>query len=355
MLSSRLERVRQRMAAEGLRQLIVTGRANMYYLTGEDVNPHDRLNAIVIRPDAALLMCYNISQLHPAGYEITVYDDADAAAQTLAGLLSGGLTGVDGSLAARYLLPLQELRPDVPFRCSKSVEWTRCVKDAEELRRLRRASEVTDRVFERAFAALREGMTELEFGDVISRAFAAEGVGAFPGSPMVAFGPGTADPHHNPGAYALREGDAVMVDTGKQIDGYYSDMTRTVFFASVTDEQRAVYKAVLAANEAALRRIRPGAPLREAHEAACEVIRQAGYGGFYPHRTSHGIGIDYHEEPFDTQSRTVTLSPGMCCSVEPGIYLPGRFGVRIEDLVTVTEEGCTLLNHAPKGLRVIEP
>ena len=356
MRASRLNRLRARMAGCGIGQLIVAGRANLFYLTGEDVNPHDRLNAAVIRQDSAQLLCYHLSQLHPEGFDVAVYTDSGKAGARLAALLEGGLlTGVDAALSSRWLLALQEARPETRFVWSDCPEQTRCVKDEEEIRRLRRASELTDRVFAASFPRLREGMTELDFGDVLSAAFQAEGAGFFPGHPMVAFGAGTADPHHIPGGTRLRAGDAVMVDTGMQVDGYYSDMTRTVFFGGVSPEQRSVYETVLKANEAALAAVRPGVPLRAAHEAACRVIAEAGYGAFYPHRTSHGIGIDYHEEPFDTPSRTVTLEEGMCCSVEPGIYLPGRFGVRIEDLVTVVPEGYSLLNHAPKSLQVVHP
>ena len=131
-------------------------------------------------------------------------------------------------------------------------------------------------------------------------------------------------------------------------------MTRTVFFRSVSDEQRRVYEVVLEANLAALAAVRPGVPIADIHEAAMDVIRRAGYGEYYPHRTSHGIGIDYHEEPFDVGGRRLPVEEGMCFSIEPGIYLPGRFGVRIEDLVVVTRDGCSLLNHAPKELSVIE-
>lgn len=356
MMFFRLQSVRARMARLGLEQLIVSGRQNLFYLTGMDVNPHDRLNAAVISAHEAKIMCFHLSPLLPEGFAVTVYENSDLAADTLSSLLdihAGQCVGVDGGMSSRFLLPLEEKLPQVHFRYTDCVEQARCVKDHEEIRLLRQAGFITDRVFDRAFSQLREGMSELEWGDVFSRAFAEERVGYFPGCPMVAFGAGTADPHHIPGNCRLRRGDAVMADTGKQIQGYYSDMTRTAFFGSVTDEQRTVYETVLRANHAAMQRVRPGVTLREVHEAACSVIREAGYGAYYPHRTSHGIGIDYHEEPFDTPSRTVTLQENMCFSIEPGIYLPGRFGVRIEDLVAVTKDGFALLNHAPKGLRVI--
>ncbi len=356
MTSFRLQAVRRRMEERGIGQLIVAGRQNLFYLTGSDVNPHDRLHAAVISRQEAKFMCFHLSPCTPEGFEITIYGDSDQAVPVLASLLDlteGQLIGVDAGLSSRYLLGLQEKLGGTCFCYADCVELARCVKDEDEIRLLRQASTITDTVFEHAFSQLREGMTQLEFGDVLSKAFSDAGVGYFPGCPMVAFGSGTAEPHHVPGTYQLRQGDAVLVDTGKQIEGYYSDMTRTVFFGSVNNEQRCVYETVLAANLAAMEQVKPDATLREVHEAACQVIERAGYGAYYPHRTSHGIGIDYHEEPFDTAKRTVCLKQNMCFSIEPGIYLPGRFGVRIEDLVTVTENGYSLLNHAPKELRVL--
>ena len=349
----RLARVRRRMQEEGLDQLLVVSEQNLQYLTETNIPVHDRLNCLVIGPEQAVCVCYNLSVI-PTEKDPVIYNDPDRIPEVLCSLLKdGGKTGVDGMMQSRFLLPLMDRAKGVNFTASKCVEETRCIKDADEIARLSHASAVTDRVFEKAFARLREGMTELEFGAEVSRVFEEEGVGLFHGVPMVAFGTGTADPHHSPGETRLCVGDAVMMDTGKQIDGYYSDMTRTVFFRKVSEEQKKVYGIVLEANERALEKAQAGNTLRDVHEAACKVIREAGYGEYYPHRTSHGIGIDYHEEPFDTPSRTQKLEVGMCFSVEPGIYLPGRFGVRVEDLAAITDTGTVCMTHAPKTLQVI--
>ncbi len=353
MIQNRLERVRARMRAHGVEQLIVTQPQAIYYLTGLWCNPMDRLDALVVTQERCKMLCYVLAVIEPEGCEVTVYSDSGAAVSNLSGLLENVETGVDGTLQGRFLLPLMQLRPELRLRISSCVEEARTIKTDDEILLLRRASEVTDDVFASAFAQLREGMTELELGAVFSDSFMAHGVGRFAGDPMVCFGAGSAEPHHTPGNVALKPGDAVCVDTGKRIDGYYSDMTRTVFFREVSPLQREVYDIVLEANLAALNSVRPGVLMSDIHEAACKVIRDAGYGDYYPHRTSHGIGIDYHEEPFDVAGRPVVMEPGMCISVEPGIYLPGRFGVRIEDLVVITEDGCSLLNHAPKELTVI--
>lgn len=354
MLMDRLERVRASMRRHGLEQLVVTQPQHIFYLTGLWCNPMDRLDALIVTQSECRMLCYILTVIEPEDCAVTIYRDTGETIPQLSNLLEDLPTGVDGYLHSRFLLPLMQLRPTLPLQVSNCVEEARMLKTDSEIQLLRRASEITDDVFADALPQLREGMTELELGAVFSDTFMRHGVGRFAGDPMVCFGPGSAEPHHAPGEYALKPGDAVCVDTGKRIGGYYSDMTRTVFFRSCSDEQKKIYNIVLEANMAALDVIRPGIQYGDVHAAACKVIRDAGYMDYYPHGTSHGIGIDYHEEPFYSASRPLVLEEGMCFSVEPGIYLPGRFGVRIEDLVVVTHDGFSLLNHAPKELTIID-
>ena len=353
MIENRLARVRARMAAHGLEQVVVTQPQGIYYLTGQWVEPHDRLDALVVTPDACRMLCYMLAEIRPEGCEVTVYSDTGETIPALSGLLADGRTGVDGFLHSRFLLPLMRARPGLELAVSSCVEEARMIKEPDEVQRLRRASAITDSVFAHALGRLREGMTELELGAVFSDGFERCGVGRFHGDPMVCFGEGSAQPHHAPGKAALRAGDAVSVDTGKRIDGYYSDMTRTVFFKRCSEKQREVYETVLEANLAAIAAVRPGVPIGEIDRAARGVIERAGYGAYFPHRTSHGIGIDYHEEPFDVGGRVLPVEENMCFSIEPGIYLPGQFGVRIEDLVCVTKDGCEVLSRHPKTLRIV--
>jgi Xaa-Pro dipeptidase len=147
----------------------------------------------------------------------------------------------------------------------------------------------------------------------------------------------------------------VLVDTGKRINGYYSDTTRTVFFGQCTKEQQEVYDIVLRANAAGIAAIRPGIDFREVDQAARKVIEDAGYGECFFHKTCHGIGIDYHERPTDRSDASYILQEGMAFSVEPGIYLEGKFGVRIEDLLIVTADGSRTATHCPKKLEIIHP
>lgn len=342
------------MKKHGLDQLIITQPQALYYLTGQWANPMDRLDALVVTHEKCRLMCYVLAVIEPANCELTIYSDTGETIEHLSRMLDSGVTGVDGFMHSRFLLPLQQLRPDLQMRVSSCVEECRMIKDDDEIARLRYASEVTDLVFADSLPQLKEGMSEVDLGLVFSLSFERHGVGRFPGNPMVCFGAGSSEPHHSPTEDTrLAPGDAVTVDTGKRINGYYSDMTRTVFFRHCSDEQRKVYNIVLEANLAALSKVKPGALYSDVHQAACKVIADAGYAEYYPHNTSHGIGIDYHEDPYYSNKVPIILEEGMCFSVEPGIYLPGRFGVRIEDLVVVTKDGYSLLNHAPKELTII--
>lgn len=354
LIENRLRRVRAAMERAGLKQLIVTQPQALYYLTGLWANPMDRLDALVITKDRCRLLCYVLAVIEPQDCELTVYSDTGETIDRLSQLLESGSTGVDGYMHSRFLLPLQRQRPDLLLQVPSCVEECRMLKDEDEIARLRYASEITDLVFADALPQMKEGMTEIDLGQVFSASFEKHGVGRFAGNPMVCFGAGSAEPHHSPCDARLAPGDAVSVDTGKRINGYYSDMTRTVFFKSCSQEQERVYQTVLEANLSALSHVKPGAQYSDVHRAACKVIADAGYGEYYPHNTSHGIGIDYHEEPFYSNRVPIVLQEGMCFSVEPGIYLPGRFGVRIEDLVVVTKDGYSLLNHAPKELTILK-
>ncbi len=353
MNESRLATLRTLMKQDGIQQLLVTSPQGIWYVTGQWVNPMDRLDALVIEADHCRLLCYMLAQAYCDGCETIVYHEESLAVELLSGMLKPGVVGVDGSLHARFLLPLTKLRQDIDFRISSCLEQARSRKDAAECGLLRRASRLTDDVFTDAFSHLTDGMSELQFAREIISAFERAGAGTFEGLPMCAFGEGSAEPHHRPGSRKLRYGDTVLVDTGMRMDGYFSDMTRTVFFHNVRNEQRDVYDIVLRANEAAIAAAHPGTLIADIDRAARRVIENASYGARFTHRTSHGLGIDFHEEPFDRAGRDMPVLPGMCFTIEPGIYVPGVFGVRIEDALIMHDDGAEVLNRFTKALTVI--
>jgi Xaa-Pro aminopeptidase len=236
---------------------------------------------------------------------------------------------------------------------SQEVERLRWAKDPEELALVEAAQDVADRAFEAVLGRLAEGVTEREVAtelDFTVRRLGAQDV-AF--ETIVAFGESAAEPHHRPSDRPLRRGDVVKVDFGCVVGGYRSDMTRTVAFGEPDPRLREVYQVVRRAQEAGVRAVRAGATGGEVDRAAREVIRDAGYGERFPHSLGHGVGLEVHEGPTLRHEGTDVLPVGAVVTVEPGVYLEGVGGVRIEDMVVVTGDGCRVLPRAPRELVVL--
>ena len=242
----------------------------------------------------------------------------------------------------------------MPVLGSDPVDDARMCKDAAEIDAMRRASKINDQVMAATIQAIHAGATENELAGLVEKLFKDHGADRSNEGQLVCFGPNGADPHHGPNDTVLKRGDSVVMDIFIPIGRYWCDMTRTVFFGEVSEEGRKVYETVRAANEAAEAMIRPGIPMKDIDAAARKVITDAGYGPYFTHRLGHGCGLECHEPPDNSSACEVLTRPGMVFSVEPGIYLPGRLGVRIEDLVLVTETGCEVLNAYPKDLLVVE-
>ena len=357
MNQQRLARVLRNMEQYGLEQIVVTSTASVYYLTGYWVEPMERMMALYIRADGVCTLFANtLFALEPqAGVELVLHQDGQEPTTALAAALRPGKLGVDKSWPSKFLIALLAARPDVtPVLGSAPVDDARRQKDADEIAAMRHASQVNDQVVERAIAAVQEGARESELASLVESLYRQHGADRSSEGQLVCFGPNGADPHHAPNDTVIQTGDSVVLDIFIPIHRYWCDMTRTVFFRSVSEEGRKVYETVKAANLAAEAMIRPGVPMREIDRTARKVIEDAGYGPYFTHRLGHGCGLDCHEPPDNSASSPAIAEPGMVFSVEPGIYLPGKLGVRIEDLVLVTEDGCEVLNHASKELRVVE-
>ena len=355
MNQQRIDRVRALMREAGLQQIIVGTTASVYYLTGLWVEPMERMMALLLREEGSMTLFGNAMFGLPEQFDIPIVlhrDGEDAVAQ-LAAALSPGICGVDKFWFSKFLLGLMAPRPDVtPVDGSAPVDLARKYKDEAEREAMRRSSAINDEVVAATIAALHDGAKENEMASLVNREFLARGADC-EGMQMVAFGANGADPHHAADATALQAGDSILIDIFAPIDHHWCDMTRTVFYKTVSDKQREVYELVRRANEAAIREVRPGISLSHLDETARKVITDGGYGAYFTHRLGHGCGLDAHEPPDVSAASHELLEPGMVFSIEPGIYLPGEFGVRIEDLVLVTEDGCEELNRYPKDLQVI--
>ncbi|MBC7098111.1 aminopeptidase P family protein [Candidatus Bipolaricaulota bacterium] len=228
------------------------------------------------------------------------------------------------------------------------VESLRRVKEPEEVDRIGAAARLTDQGLRWVLGRLRPGMTEREVAlelEVWYRTHGAEDV-AF--DLMVAFGENSSMPHYTPGTRELREGDLLLFDIGAKVDGYCADLTRVVALGRPAPQARVIYELVLAANRAGIEALQAGVPGVAADRAARTVIEGAGHGEHFGHGLGHGVGLEVHEAPRLSPTSEDTLEAGMVVTVEPGVYLPGEFGVRIEDLVVVRPDGCELLSAFPK-------
>ncbi|MBE0690225.1 MAG: aminopeptidase P family protein, partial [Anaerolineae bacterium] len=270
------------------------------------------------------------------------YDQAIAAA--VAELhLDGKRIGVEGQLM-RYFesLAIQRHAPNAKIiDAHQAISSIRLQKDAEELATQRRAVEISEQALGRTLEEIKVGMTERDIMNILLAHMSALGAEGFPFEPLVLAGENSARPHGKVrDDYAIQTGDALLFDFGATYHGYHADITRTVFVGEASDEQRAIYAAVKKANETGHMTAKPGTTAGKVDEQAAQAMRDAGYSDYILHRTGHGLGLDVHEAPFIVKGNDQLLAPGMVFTIEPGLYVSGTVGVRIEDNVVVTEDGC---------------
>ncbi|MFD6034740.1 aminopeptidase P family protein [Streptomyces griseoincarnatus] len=281
-------------------------------------------------------------------------DGKDPYALTAALLDDRGRFGVSDNAWALHLLGLQQALPGTSYvSLTDALPMLRAVKDAAELERLAAAGAAADAAFEEIRNVRFSGRPESEVAADLAALLRRFGHSQVDFT-IVASGPNGANPHHEAGDRRIERGDMVVLDFGGLKDGYGSDTSRTVHVGEPTEEERRVHDLVREAQEAGFRAVRPGAACQDVDRAARAVIAEAGYGEYFVHRTGHGIGVTTHEPPYLIEGEERPLVPGMCFSVEPGVYLPGRFGVRIEDIVTVTEDGGRRLNDTERGMVIVD-
>ena len=239
----------------------------------------------------------------------------------------------------------------VPY--NKEINGFRGTKEEWELNLMRKAQAITDKAFAEVITRIKPGMTELELqAELIYCMYKNGGTGlAF--DPIVVSGPNTSLPHGVAGERVIKEGDFITMDFGASYMGYCSDMTRTVAVGYATDEMREIYETVLKAQEAAIAVTKAGVPGKEIDAVARNIIKEAGYGEYFDHGYGHSLGLEIHESPSPNAGNTDPMPVGAVCSAEPGIYLPGKFGVRIEDVTIITEDGCEDITKSPKNLIII--
>ncbi len=354
---TRLERVMHELKTKGLTQMIVCDPDSIWYLTGVDVAPYERLFALLLQEGSQPTLFVNRLFYIPKDtpYPLIWHTDSqDPVAQIASHVDPSQPLGIDKEWPARFLIPLMEALPSLKILLSSDcVDDCRAIKDEEEKEKMRIASQINDKVILRAKDYIRAGVTEKEVAAFIDREYLKEGCEGPSFTTIVSFGANAADPHHEPDDTLLSEGDCVLFDMGCRKDRYCSDMTRTYFFKEPEEEYKKIHDLVRRANEKAESLIRPGIPICDLDKAARDVITEAGYGEYFNHRLGHFIGQRDHEKGDVSISNTTLTKPGMIFSIEPGVYLPGRFGVRVEDLILVTEDGCEVLNKVDKHYEIL--
>ncbi|MFF4750289.1 aminopeptidase P family protein [Streptomyces sp. NPDC002514] len=360
---ARMERAARSAADAGLAGLLVAPGPDLVWLTGyAPTAATERLTLLVLAPGRDPVLVVPTLEAPDAekaagAPALTLRDWTDGTdpytvTRTL--LAPDGRFGISDNAWAMHLLGLQKTLPDTSYASlTDALPMLRAVKDAAELELLAAAGAAADAAFEEIRKATFAGRRETDLGRDLAGLLRRFGHAQVDFT-IVGSGPNGANPHHEVGDRVIRRGDMVVLDFGGLKDGYGSDTTRTVHVGEPTDEERRVHDIVRAAQEAGFRAVRPGAACQEVDRAARAVIEDAGYGEYFIHRTGHGIGVTTHEPPYMIEGEERPLVPGMCFSVEPGIYLPGRFGVRIEDIVTVTEDGGRRLNDTTREMVIVE-
>lgn len=358
--ASRLERVRVLMAERDVDVLLLSVGSDLPYFTGYEAMVTERLTMLVVPREGTATMVIPRLEVprvvdRGAAFSVRGWSETEDPVAIVADLAAGPrLAAVGDHTWSRFLLGLQAALPTSRFvAASPLTAELRVRKDAGEISRLRAAGAATDRVVARLDGERFSGRTERELSRMVAEMTVEEGHDAAAFS-IVAAGPNGSSPHHEPTDRTIEAGDGVVVDFGGRLDGYYSDTTRTF---SVGDPPRRVVEAFAVLREAqhaGVAAVRPGIPAEQVDAATRRVIDEAGYGEFFVHRTGHGIGLEGHEDPYIVEGNTRLLEPGMAFSIEPGIYIPGEFGMRIEDIVAVTEQGADRLNVSPRRLHVVD-
>jgi Xaa-Pro aminopeptidase len=360
--AKRMQRAAEQAEAAGLSGVLVTPGPDLIYLAGyAPVAITERLTVLIVQKDREPAMVLPVlerpdAEAAPSAGTIALTDWVDgsdpyAAAAPL--LDPGGSYAVSDSAWALQLLGLQQALPDTHYvAMTNALPMLRAIKDEDELERLAAAGAAADATLEELVKTPFAGRRETEVAADLDRLLREHGHSQVDFT-VVGSGPNGANPHHEMGERTIEQGDMVVLDFGGLKDGYGSDTTRTVHVGEPTDEEREVYEIVRRAQQAGFEAVRPGATCQDVDRACRKVISDAGYGDYFIHRTGHGIGLTTHEPPYMVEGDTHPIEPGMCFSIEPGIYLPERFGVRIEDIVTATKDGGQRLNNTSHEMRIV--
>ncbi|MGM7682118.1 M24 family metallopeptidase [Cytobacillus sp. Hm23] len=364
-MNQRLKLLSEWLTEQDISMCFVTNPSNVFYYSGFLSDPHERLLALLVfQQEEPILVCPQMEtqQVKDAGwtYEIIGYNDTDNPWEFIATAIAKrkinthSLAVEKDHLNVSRLELLQSLYPNASFiRAEEKLNTLRMLKDSKEIDILRQAAELADYGIEVGVSEIKEGKTEMEILATIEYELKKKGIQQMSFQTMVLTGKKTASPHGNPSTDKIQQGDFILFDLGVVVDGYCSDITRTVALGNISDQQQQIYETVLKAELAALEASKPGVEVGKVDKTARDIITSAGYGEYFTHRIGHGLGIEVHEYPSMSATNNMLLQPGMVYTIEPGIYIPEIGGVRIEDDVVITENGIDTLTKFPKELTII--
>lgn len=355
MREDRISNIVRNMRKVALDNIIISDPSTIFYLSGRFLMGGSRMLIMLINKDGAYNFFMNSLQNDYADISKNIiwYSDSDNPIDVLSRELKGSKKiGIDKDWPSKFLIQLMK-KVDSNFVLSSSIiDYIRMIKDKDEIQAMLESCAINQKVVKEMFTYLREGVSELEHGAKLNELYSKYGAEPRHKPPILGYGKSCESPHHRPGDNKLKTGDCIMLDTGTRYKGYMSDMTRTVFYKSCNDKFKEIYKIVYEAHMEALNSVKAGVRFCDIDKIGRNIISKAGYGEYFPHRIGHNIGIDGHEFPDVGPKNEMEILPGMCFSIEPGIYIPEFGGVRIEDLVVATEDGFIPMYDYTKELQI---
>ena len=364
-MNKHLNEIQDWLQTNEMEAAILTSTENVFYCSGFYSDPHERLLALAIFANSEpFLVCpqMEVPDAKQAGWqgEIIGYTDIENPWEKVKhAVTQRGITFKKIAIekehmnVERYENIQHYFNSPTLVSAEEKLQRMRMIKSEDEMVKIREACRLADMAIEVGVSEIREGKTEMEILAAIEFEMKKIGVSQMSFSTMVLTGKNGASPHGIPGMTKVKRGDLVLFDLGVVYEGYCSDITRTVAFGDINDKQAEIYETVLKAQEAAVAASKPGVACSEIDLTARNIIRNQGYGDYFPHRLGHGLGISVHEYPSLTETNTLKLQPGMVYTIEPGIYVPDVAGVRIEDDLYITETGSEILTKYPKSLQIV--
>ena len=353
-MNKRVQAFLDKMQEKELDGIIINNLKNVYYLTGfwgSNGTVFISRDRQVLVTDARYIIA---AKQEVTGFEIFAERDELATIAKIAKDMGLSRIGFEDKISVSYYHRMQgafeglELIPQTQF-----VEALRMIKDETEIETIRKACSISDQAFHDALEFIKPGKTEIEIANFLDFRMRELGAAGLSFDTILASGINSSKPHAHPMHKPVELGEAITMDFGCLYEHYVSDMTRTIYLGHVSDEQAEIYNTVLKANQALIDQARDGLGFRDFDKIPRDIIVEAGYGEYFTHGIGHGIGLDIHEEPYFSQTSTEVIKSGMVLTDEPGIYIEGKYGVRIEDDILITDTGCELLTLAPKELIVI--